>query len=224
MLTGLLVIQNSVFLSSFLIQSVIAAATAEMVLQMLDDGEAVTGLIQVIFIGQAFFQWVILYPHCNIVKWDQEHTPHRAVLAPSYYSLFSPPWGVDTLCIMGCFHADHSVKHSAKPSFSVVKVKVPLVAKTTGTSRWSIFKKVGIFSSSLEYLQVLFCFFKKEIRTQSTHYSLYWVIILRENRIWNLAVKMTTHSLSSRNGNLALPVLTPPSCSSCSLIGLRLVV
>ncbi len=39
------------------------------------------------------------------------------------------------------------------------------------------------------------------------HYCRYWVFIRGDNRIWNLAVKMTTHGLSSRNGILALLVL-----------------
>ncbi len=30
---------------------------------------------------------------------------------------------------------------------------------------------------------------------------------MRDNRIWNLMIKMTTHSLSSRNGILALLML-----------------
>ncbi len=38
------------------------------------------------------------------------------------------------------------------------------------------------------------------------HYSLYWVF-MRDNRIWNLAVKMTTHGLSRRCGILAPLVL-----------------
>ncbi len=66
--------------------------------------------------------------------------------------------------------------------------------------------KVGVFSSSLAYLQVLFCFLK-DILTQQMDYFLYWVFIMRDNRIWNLAFKMTTHGLSSRNRILAPLVL-----------------
>ncbi len=39
------------------------------------------------------------------------------------------------------------------------------------------------------------------------HYSLYCVFIMRDNQIWNLAVKMTTYSLSSWYGIVALLVL-----------------
>ncbi len=57
--------------------------------------------------------------------------------------------------------------------------------------------KMGIFPSSLLSLGVII--FLIDIPTQQMHYSLYWVFIMKDIRIWNL-VKMTTHGLSSRTG------------------------
>ncbi len=39
------------------------------------------------------------------------------------------------------------------------------------------------------------------------YYALYCVFIMRDDRIWNLALNITIHSLSSRCGALALLVV-----------------
>ncbi len=38
-------------------------------------------------------------------------------------------------------------------------------------------------------------------------YSVYWVFIMRDDIIWNLAIKKTTHRFTWRYGILALTVL-----------------
>ncbi len=63
--------------------------------------------------------------------------------------------------------------------------------------------KEGVFSSSSAYPQLLFCFLQRYPNTINA----YWVFVMRDNRIWNLEVKMTTHGISSSDGILALLVL-----------------
>ncbi len=76
--------------------------------------------------------------------------------------------------------------------------------------------KVGVFSSSLVYLQVFFSFLQTNPNTKMHSSLIYWVFIMTDNRIWNLVVKMTTHGLSGRNGILALLVLIQHSLYSSS--------
>ncbi len=54
------------------------------------------------------------------------------------------------------------------------------------------------------------------------HYSLYREFILRDTRIWNLAVKMNTNSLSSEFGILALLLLIPIPGFVCVCLGYEL--
>ncbi len=66
--------------------------------------------------------------------------------------------------------------------------------------------KVGVFLPPKKIFSCYFAF-RKDITTQVIHHSLYWLLIMRDSRIWNLADKMTSDSISSRNRILALLVL-----------------
>ncbi len=60
------------------------------------------------------------------------------------------------------------------------------------------------FSLPPWHISKCFLVFFKGILAQEMQYSMYWVFIIRDNRILNLVVKMTTHWLSSKHGILAL--------------------
>ncbi len=55
------------------------------------------------------------------------------------------------------------------------------------------------------------------------HFPPYWESIMRDNRFWNLEVKMTTHGLSNKYKILALLVLTNSVfCAECTFVALSL--